>query len=205
MFLFSLQKHCDGSCFFLSFNYLNIAWYGSKVLMHLWMHHWMGRVTYFHSWGDPANLRNREVQTRKKRGMSVWTLPPEGQQHSPPFQPGYTAAPTNQLGHILYSKFKVAPNERVEGQIKVTHNEKRQWLLKGLHSVSNKEVIKWISALVQGSVWSYTSGSQLTCIEHLGMYMTRGHKWEADTGKKVAVCETGVVKSQSRSRQKWRQ
>jgi hypothetical protein len=48
--------------------------------------------------------------------------------------------------------FKVALNKKVEGQIKVTHNEMRQWLVKGLHPVSNKEAIKRISAAVQGSV-----------------------------------------------------
>jgi len=71
----------------------------------------------------------------------------------------------------IYNKSKVEI-KKVEGQIKVMHNEMRQWLVKGLHSVSNKEVIKRISATVQDSVLSHTStsGSQLKCVEHLGMY-----------------------------------
>jgi hypothetical protein len=31
----------------------------------------MARVMYFCSWSEPANLRNREIQTHKTRGMSV--------------------------------------------------------------------------------------------------------------------------------------
>ena len=53
----------------------------------------------------------------------------------------------------------------------------RHWLVKGLHSVSNTEVIKRVSA-EYGSVRSYTSGSQLKCVEHQGMYMIRGNNWE---------------------------
>ena len=40
----------------------------------------MVRVMYFYSWGDVANLQNREVRTREKRGTSVfvrWNLQTE--------------------------------------------------------------------------------------------------------------------------------
>jgi hypothetical protein len=30
------------------------------------------RVMYFYSWGDSANLQNREVKIREKRGMAVY-------------------------------------------------------------------------------------------------------------------------------------
>ena len=161
--------------------------------------------------------RHREVRPPPPKKSEGWvnfaknihfasprTLPPEGQQDSPPptWQRHCAYRPVRLYN--VWDKSTVALNKNVEGQIKFTHNEMRQWLVKGLHSVSSK-VIKWISATVHDSVWSYTrtSGSQLKCVEHLGMYMIRGNNWEADTGKKVVVCEIGVVKS--RSRQKGRQ
>jgi len=71
-------------------------------------------------------------------------LPPEGQQDSPPptWQRHCAYRPVRL--YIVWDKSTVVLNKKkkVEGQIKVTHNEMRQWLVKGLHSVSNKEVIK---------------------------------------------------------------
>lgn len=97
--------------------------------------------------------RHREVRTRKKAtdeciSLKILILLPLGLCHLrgsrirplPTWQRHCAYRPVR--FYNVYDKSKVAFNKKVEGQIKVTQNEMRQWLVKGLHSVSNKEVIK---------------------------------------------------------------
>jgi hypothetical protein len=53
----SLQNHCHEELLLFYFSFLNINIRG---------------IFCFYSWGESANLRNREIRNRKKRGLSVY-------------------------------------------------------------------------------------------------------------------------------------